>query len=65
MKFYIFGLRKLHEWEIVSLQLLTPQERLAVGEEAIGIEMFRQKVAHCQQEMITCAGEIQSLKVRY
>lgn len=56
--------KKLREWENASLQLLTPQERLAVGESPIGIDMFRQKVAYCQQEMITCAEEIHSLKAR-
>jgi len=56
--------RKLREWENASLQLLTPQERLAVGDSAIGIDLFKQKLAHCQQEMITSAEEIHSLKAR-
>jgi hypothetical protein len=46
------------------LQLLTPQERLAIGDQAVGIDLFVQKVAHCQQDRLMCAEEINSLKAR-
>ena len=56
--------KRLRQWESACLQLLTPQERLAVGEDSIGIELFNQKVAHCQQDRVMYTDEINSLKAR-
>ena len=56
--------KRIRQWEIACLQLLTPQERLAIGDQAVGIDLFVQKVAHCQQDRLMCAEEINSLKAR-
>lgn len=56
--------KRIHQWEMACLQLLTPQERLAVGNEYVGLDVFIQKVAHLQQDRVMCLDEIQTMQQR-
>ena len=56
--------KKVRQWERVGLQLLNAQERLAIGDKPLSIEMFEQKAAHWQHEMAINTEEIGILKSR-
>lgn len=56
--------KKVRQWERVGLQLLTAEERLAIGETPLSVETFAQKAAHWQHEMAINTEEIGILKSR-
>ena len=57
--------KKMRQWERAGLQLLSSEERLAIGEMPLSVDTFAQKAAHWQHEMAVNTEEIGILKSRF
>ena len=55
---------QIKHWKELALQMLTAEERASIGDENVGVEVLRQKIAEFQQKEISTQVEMKTFETK-